>query len=91
MTFEPGQVVALKSGSQPMTVVSVMEDHIDCVWIGEEGDFFRQVIPAVALAAVDAEEADSEDEDEADSEGDDTEDEADEKENNEAARKRSAA
>jgi uncharacterized protein YodC (DUF2158 family) len=71
MTFAPGQVVTLKSSSQPMTVVSVVEEDIDCVWIGDEGEFFRETIPAVALTAVASDEEDLEDE--ADSE-DETED-----------------
>jgi uncharacterized protein YodC (DUF2158 family) len=91
MTFEPGQVVTLKSGSQAMTVVAVADEDIDCVWIGEEGEFFRQTIPAVALTAIDADEADTEDadEDDADSDAED-EDEVDE-EDTKSARKRSAA
>ena len=89
MTFEPGQVVTLKSGSQAMTVVSVAEEDIDCVWIGEEGEFFRQTIPSVALTAIDADEAETEDEDEADSDAED-EDEVDE-EDTKSSRKRSAA
>ena len=87
MTFEPGQVVTLKSGSQAMTVVSVADEDVDCVWIGEEGEFFRQAIPAVALTAIDADQADIEDE----ADSDDAEDEADEEETAKTSRKRSAA
>jgi hypothetical protein len=68
MTFAPGQVVTLKSSSQPMTVVSVAEEDIDCVWIGDEGEFFRETIPAVALTAVASDEADLEDEDDSEDE-----------------------
>ena len=49
MAFEPGDVVYLKSGIQALTVVGVDEDSIECVWIGEEGEFFRETIPSVAL------------------------------------------
>ena len=49
MKFAPGQVVKLKSGGQPMTVVAVYEDTIECIWVGEEGDLFRETIPGVAL------------------------------------------
>ena len=49
MKFAPGQVVKLKSGGQPMTVVAVYEDAIECIWVGEEGDLFRETIPGVAL------------------------------------------
>jgi uncharacterized protein YodC (DUF2158 family) len=69
MTFEAGNVVTLKSGGQPMTVVSTSDEEIECIWIGEEGEFFRQTIPAVALqAADDDEDEDEEDEDEGDEE-----------------------
>jgi uncharacterized protein YodC (DUF2158 family) len=79
MTFEPGQVVTLKSSSQPMTVVAVAAEDIDCVWIGDEGEFFRETIPAVALTALATDEDDHEDdaddgeeEIEAEGEADDT-------------------
>jgi uncharacterized protein YodC (DUF2158 family) len=49
MAFEPGDVVYLKSGSQALTVVAVDEDNIECVWIGDSGEFFRETIPSVAL------------------------------------------
>ncbi|MBV9630787.1 MAG: DUF2158 domain-containing protein [Xanthobacteraceae bacterium] len=49
MKFVPGQVVNLKSGGQPLTVVAVDEDSVECIWLGEEGDLFRESIPTVAL------------------------------------------
>jgi uncharacterized protein YodC (DUF2158 family) len=90
MTFEPGEVVTLKSGGQPMTVVSVSENDIDCVWIGEEGEFFHHSIPAVALTSVASDEEHDENHDEED---DDDDDEEDEDESGEKApkRKRKAA
>ena len=91
MTFEPGQVVTLKSGSQPMTVVSVAEEDVDCVWIGEEGDFYRHAIPAVALAAIGADEEEDEDETESASDDVEDEDEAEEEAAAKTSRKRSAA
>lgn len=65
MSYSAGSIVVLKSGGPAMTVVAVNEDDIECVWIGEEGDLFRQAIPAIALEAVEVEE-DDEDEDEED-------------------------
>lgn len=62
MAFEPGDVVYLKSGSQALTVVGVDEDSIDCVWIGEEGEFFRETIPGIALTKDDEGEEQDEDE-----------------------------
>jgi uncharacterized protein YodC (DUF2158 family) len=49
MAFEPGDVVYLKSGSQALTVVVVDEDNIECVWISDSGELFRETIPSVAL------------------------------------------
>jgi uncharacterized protein YodC (DUF2158 family) len=49
MKFAPGQVVNLKSGGQSMTVVAVDGEAVECIWLGEEGDLFRETIPAVAL------------------------------------------
>ncbi len=65
MAFEPGDVVFLKSGGSPMTVTAVGEDGVDCLWLGEEGELFRESIPSVALmigSGPDDEEEDDEDE-----------------------------
>ena len=67
MAFEPGDVVFLKSGGSPMTVTAVGEDNVDCLWLGEEGELFRESIPSVALMIGSdpvGEEEDDEDEDE---------------------------
>ena len=68
MTMNPGDVVMLKSGGQPLTVASVSAEEAVCLWIGEEGDLFREAIPLVALAPIDmdddgGEEDEDEDED----------------------------
>jgi uncharacterized protein YodC (DUF2158 family) len=80
MAFVPGDVVCLKSGGQPLTVAAVDDDSIDCMWLGEEGELFRESVPSVALIKVDdavADEDDSEDEeDEHDEHGHDEDDEA---------------
>ncbi len=52
MAFAPGDVVTLKSGGHSMTVVSVDDEDIDCLWIGDDGELFRQSIPAVALSVI---------------------------------------
>jgi uncharacterized protein YodC (DUF2158 family) len=62
MAFEPGDVVYLKSGSQALTVVVVDEDNIECVWISDSGEFFRETIPSVALTKGDLLEDDVDDE-----------------------------
>jgi uncharacterized protein YodC (DUF2158 family) len=74
MALEPGDVVMLKSGGHTMTVVSVDEENIDCLWIGDDGQMFRQSIPAIALTVVEGLELDEPDEDE------ETEDDEDEHE-----------
>jgi len=81
MAFEPGDIVMLKSGGQPMTVVATSEDEITCLWIGDEGELFRESIPVVALESVatDDEEDEDEHEDEDEDEHEDDEDEDDEK------------
>jgi hypothetical protein len=48
-----------------MTVAAVGGDSVDCLWLGEEGDLFREAIPTVALMIA-ADSADEEDHDEDD-------------------------
>ena len=66
MTFAAGDVVFLKSGGEAMTVVSVEEDEALCLWIGDDGDLFRETIPTVALQS--AESVESEEDAEAEHE-----------------------
>jgi uncharacterized protein YodC (DUF2158 family) len=90
MAFEPGDVVMLKSGGHSMTVVTVEEEDIDCLWVGDDGQMFRQSIPAIALTVVEgidldetdeAEDEEAEDKDnEEDDEHEDEDDEDDEEE-----------
>ena len=80
MAIEPGDVVTLKSGGQPMTVAAVDENSIECLWIGDDGELFRESIPSIALTVV----AIEEDDDELDVEDeDDDEEERDEEERDE--------
>ena len=74
MELKPGDVVMLKSGGHPITVVEVEEDKVDCLWMGTDGDLFRETLPLVALEST---EIDPEDDDEED-DGDDEEEEDDE-------------
>jgi len=72
MAFAPGDVVFLKSGGSPMTVTAVGEDSVDCLWLGEEGELFRESIPSVALMiGSDPVDEDEDDEDNEDEPGDD--------------------
>jgi len=77
MAFAPGDVVTLKSGGHPMTVVSIADEDIDCLWVGDDGELFRQSIPAIALTVVELAETDEDDDEqtEDDEEADDEEDE----------------
>ena len=80
MELKPGDVVKLKSGGFPITITEVNEDTAECVWMGEEGDFFRETLPIVALEPAETDDSDDEEEDEEDDdeEEDDEEDEEDE-------------
>lgn len=66
MELKAGDVVVLKSGGQPLTVAGVNDQSIECIWIGEEGELFRETIPAVALdlAMIETDEDEEEDEEE---------------------------
>jgi uncharacterized protein YodC (DUF2158 family) len=71
MAYAAGSVVVLKSGGLLMTVVSASDDEIECVWLGEDGELFRQSIPAVALEAAPVADHDDEEEDEEEDDEDD--------------------
>ena len=90
MAFKPGDVVTLRSGGPAMTVVSVAENEAKCVWIGEEGDFFQESVPTVALDLIETDddldeldEEEEEDEDDAEDEDELDEDDEDEDEDDE--------
>jgi uncharacterized protein YodC (DUF2158 family) len=65
MELKAGDIVMLKSGGQPLTVADVKGDDVICLWMGAEGDLFRETLPLVALERleeVDEDEEDDEDE-----------------------------
>ncbi|MGP9812356.1 YodC family protein [Rhodopseudomonas sp. NSM] len=70
MDLKAGDVVILKSGGQAMTVAEARADEVVCVWMGEEGDLFRESLPLAVLEAI---EVDDEDEDDAEDDAKDTE------------------
>ena len=83
MELKPGEVVILKSGGHPVTVAEVNEDTVVCLWMGGEGDLFRETFPKAVLESAeiddsedeqDEDESEDEDEDEAESEDDEDED-----------------
>jgi len=79
MDVKPGDVVILKSGGHPLSVVEVSETTATCVWMGNEGDLFRETLPLVVLELAEAEdEEDDEDEHEEDEEDEEEVEEEDE-------------
>jgi uncharacterized protein YodC (DUF2158 family) len=79
MDLKPGDVVMLKSGGHPLCVAEVNDGKVVCVWMGNEGDLFRETLPlaVLELAAHDLDDED-EDEDEEDEDEDDEEEDEDE-------------
>ena len=81
MDMKPGDVVILKSGGHPLTVAEVNDDAIVCLWMGNEGDLFRETLPLAVLEMAEIDDSDDEEEEEDDKEEDHDEDEADDHEN----------
>jgi uncharacterized protein YodC (DUF2158 family) len=82
MDLKPGDVVMLKSGGHPLSVVEVKDGNVACVWMGNEGDLFRETLP---LAVLDLAEHDTSDDEEEDDEEEDDEDEDEEGEQHKAS------
>ncbi|HMM90300.1 YodC family protein [Bradyrhizobium sp.] len=74
MEVKPGDVVILKSGGHPLSVVEVKDGNVVCVWMGNEGDLFRETLPLAVLELVETDTSDDE-EDEDEDEDDEEEDE----------------
>ena len=87
MDLKPGDVVVLKSGGHPLSVVEVTGGNVVCVWMGNEGDLFRETLPLAVLELAEA--ADDEEEDD-EEEDDEDEDEDEEEEEDEEDDKRSS-
>jgi uncharacterized protein YodC (DUF2158 family) len=64
MDLKPGDVVVLKSGGHPLSVVEVKDGNVACVWMGVEGDLFRETLPLAVLELAESDDDDDEDEDE---------------------------
>jgi uncharacterized protein YodC (DUF2158 family) len=81
MDLKPGDVVILKSGGHPLSVVEVNEGNVTCVWMGNEGDLFRETLPlaVLELAEHDTSDDDEEEEEEEDDEEDDEDEDEDDK------------
>ncbi len=76
MDVKAGDVVMLKSGGQPMTVIEAKDDAVTCVWMSEIGDLYRETLPLSALDLLE-EVFDEDDEDEENGEEEEEDDEDD--------------
>jgi uncharacterized protein YodC (DUF2158 family) len=83
MEVKPGDVVILKSGGHPLSVVEVSETTATCVWMGNEGDLFRETLPLVVLELAEAEPSEDEEDDEDELEEDEEDEEEGEEEEDE--------
>jgi uncharacterized protein YodC (DUF2158 family) len=92
MAIEPGNVVVLKSGGQPMTVAAVEDNSVECLWLSDEGELFRETITSVALSVVAGIEDEDDDLDVEDEDDEENEhEEADEDEDKPSKKKRGTA
>ena len=73
MDLKPGDVVILKSGGHPLSVVEVIDGNVACVWMGNEGHLFRETLPLAVLELAETDTSDDEEEDEEDDEEEDDE------------------
>lgn len=88
MDLKPGDVVTLKSGGHLLTVVEVNEDSVACMWMGGEGDLFRETLPLAVLERAGVEDEDEDKEDSEDEDEDDEEEEEDEDDDEDKPRKK---
>jgi uncharacterized protein YodC (DUF2158 family) len=84
MDLKPGDVVMLKSGGHALTVAEVNDDSVECIWMGGEGELFRETLPLAVLERAEIDTSDGEEDDEDEAEEDD-EDEDDDHEKGKAA------
>lgn len=61
MDLKAGDIVMLKSGGQALTVAEVKENEALCLWMGMEGDLFRETLPLAVLVQVEEEEDEDDD------------------------------
>lgn len=64
MELKAGDIVMLKSGGQPLTVAEVKQDEVMCLWMGMEGDLFRETLPLAVLVQIEEDEDEEEEDDE---------------------------
>lgn len=57
MDFEPGQLVTLKSGGPPLTIIAMDGANVRCMWFAHADDRLQEAtIPAVCLDVLNDEE-----------------------------------
>ena len=66
MELKPGDVVMLKSGGHSLCVAEVNEDAVECVWMGHEGELYRETLPLAVLELVESDDDEEEEEEEED-------------------------
>jgi uncharacterized protein YodC (DUF2158 family) len=66
MELKVGDIVMLKSGGEPLTVAEIKGDNVLCLWMGVEGDLFRETLPLAVLEQLEELDEDEDDEDEDD-------------------------
>jgi uncharacterized protein YodC (DUF2158 family) len=66
MDLKPGDVVVLKSGGHPITVAEINGDNVTCLWMGGEGELFRETLPIAVLEPTEIEEEEDEEEEDDD-------------------------
>ena len=88
MELKPGDVVILKSGGHPLTVAEVNDDTVECLWMGGEGDLFRETLPKAVIEPAEIDDAEDDDQDE-DDQDDEDESEDDEDEDDDDKKKKS--
>ena len=91
MELKPGDVVILKSGGHPVTVVEVNDDAVECLWMGNDGDLFRETLPLVVLESAEIDDPEEDEDEEDDKEEDGDEDENEEGEDDDDHKKRKVA
>jgi uncharacterized protein YodC (DUF2158 family) len=93
MELKPGDVVILKSGGHPLTVAEVNDDTVECLWMGGEGDLFRETLPKAVLESAEIDDSeDEQDDDESEDEDEDkSEDDEDEGDHKKSKKKSKAA
>jgi uncharacterized protein YodC (DUF2158 family) len=64
MDLKPGDVVVLKSGGHPITVAEVNGDAVTCLWMGLEGELYRETLPLAVLELTEIEDEEDEEEEE---------------------------